>query len=187
MCTKIPRPPASMLSLGLQAFPSLPNLAEETVLTVSPHPCGTARAGSVLTAGRELNAHLRTLAMVTVSHRRELGGFAFAASHFQTRCFFLRSGWTVRSYAVPWDPSLRLAQNTTPAPLAYRASAPLSLEMQGGKAGHMAQMPQVHLPSVSQGNTGPTSSARSQDLPGSWDGGTCFRNPHDPKGFSVSL
>lgn len=49
---------ASVVALGLQTFTSLPSLAEETVLmtAVSPHTCGIARAGSILTAGREQGA-----------------------------------------------------------------------------------------------------------------------------------
>lgn len=75
VCTKRPWSPADVVALGLQhhqTFTSLPNLAEEMVLmtTISPHPCGTARAGSVLTAGREQGA--KYLSQVSSHHRGEL-------------------------------------------------------------------------------------------------------------------
>lgn len=65
--------------------------------------------------------------------------------HLQHHSFklgaFLHSGWTVSSFpglhAAPWDRNLRLAQNTTPVPVANRARALSSVELHEGKAGHL--------------------------------------------------
>lgn len=149
-------------------------------------------ASSPLAASRELNAHLQAPAMVGINHRGELGGFAFAASLFQTWCFFAQR-LDCQLFPRVIHSALGSQSETSPkhhtctAGLQGKCSAIGGNEWREGKPPELvAQMPQVHIPSMPQGNTGPTSSARSQDVPGIGDGGTRFRNPHDLKGFSVS-
>lgn len=192
VCAKMPRPPASEAAVGLQTFTLLSQIwprRQCSWCSHTPVALPELAVSSPLVESRELNAHLQALAMVTINPRGELGGFAFVAS--LKLGAFLHSGWTVSSFpvshAAPWDPSLIPKHRTCTTGLQGKCSTVGRNARREGRSPELvAQMSQVHLLSVPQGNTGPPSSARSQDLPGIWDGGTCFRNPRDLKGFSIS-
>lgn len=137
----MPWPPPSVVALGLQTFTSLPNLAEETVLlsTVSLHPCGTARAGSVLRAGREQGAKCPAPS-TAINQRREPGGSAFAAALSQTWCAFAQQ-LDCRLFLKVVCSTLGSQSETSPkhhtSTLAYRTSALPAVGAHGGKADHL--------------------------------------------------
>lgn len=184
MCTKMLLPPAGGGALGLQAFTSLPNLAKEMVLmtVVSSHPCGTARAGSVLTAGREQGAQCPPPSTSNGQHPP------------------LRRIWRVCTYSIalsdllPFCTAAGLAALSQGRRQHLRIPSESSPKHRTGTTGLQGECSAVSGSAWREGTTctgasaatGPMSSARSQDLLGVWDGGICLRKPHDLEGFSVS-
>lgn len=121
------------------------NLAERIWLltVVSLQPCGTARAGCVLTAGREQGAKCPPPSTGNGQHQPQGRTWRVCVCNITLSnlvLFCTAAGLSALFpglHAAPWDRNLRLAQNTTPVPLAYRASALSSVELHEGKAGHL--------------------------------------------------
>lgn len=184
MCTKTPLPLGGGEALGLQAFTSLPNLVKEMVLmtAVSSHPCGTARAGSVLTAGREQGAQCPPPSTSDGQHPP------------QGRTWRVCTCSIALLNLVPFCAAAELAALSQGHRQRLGIPSGSSPKHHTGSTGLQGERSAVSGSAWREGTTctgasaatGPMSSARSHDLLGVWDGGICLRKPHDLEGFSIS-
>lgn len=115
---------------------------------------------SLLAESRELNAHLQAPAMVSITHRGEVGGFEFVTSLFQTWCFFAQR---LDCQLFPRVACSALGSQSETSPKHHTCTTGLQgkCSVIGGTARRegrppelVAWMPHVHLHML-QGNTAP--------------------------------
>lgn len=151
---------------------------------ISPHPCGTAEAGSVLSVGREQGARCPLPSsgdgqQPPQGRTSRVCIYSIALSN--PVLFVQQLDCQVFPCIVPSNMESQF--KTGPKFHAHTTGQMDKCSAISGKVQRETGPPEL----VPQGNTSPTSSARSEELPGIWDGRTCFRHPHDLKGFSVSI